>query len=483
MEIKNLIVQEGSKLSDALQVITREASGICFVVRGLKLVGVITDGDIRRAFLAGAKIQDPVELAMQKKYLSLPINTTLYEIQKNIGNYKNIPILNEVGELVDIATSSRYHQIPLVQPVFDGNELEYVTDCILTGWLSSQGKYVREFESKFAKYVGAKNALAVSNGTVALHLALAALRIGPGDEVLVPNLTFAATINAVLYVGATPVLVDVDPVSMAINPSAAERLISEKTRAIIVVHLYGHPANMDALEILASSHNLHVIEDCAEAIGSSYKGVHVGTFGDAATFSFFGNKTITTGEGGMVLFKDPELYKRANILRDHGMSPDRRYWHDEVGFNYRLTNLQAAVGVAQLERVDYFIQRKRWIADQYNLMLRDFPQLSLPQDGGDIHNSYWLYTVIISQELSVKRDDILIALKKFGIEARPVFFPLHRMPPYAKYQNKDTYFPVSELLSDCGISLPSSVTLTEVEIRRTCECLKEALGMASMKFL
>ena len=478
MKIKNLVVQEGSTLSEALQVITREASGVCFVVRGLKLVGVITDGDVRRAFLEGTTVEDPVELAMKKNYFSLPVNATLIEIQNNIRNYKNIPILNEAGEIVDVATPSRYHHIPLVQPVFDGNELEYVTDCVLTGWVSSQGKYVREFESNFASYVGANNALAVSNGTVALHLALVALGIGPGDEVLVPNLTFAAPANAVLYVGATPVMVDVDPVSMAINVPAAEKLISEKTRAIIAVHLYGHPANMDSLGVLAVTHNLYVIEDCAEALGSSYKGAHVGTFGDAATFSFFGNKTITTGEGGMVLFKDPALHKRANVLRDHGMSPDKRYWHDEVGFNYRLTNLQAAVGVAQLERVDYFIQRKRWIADQYNLMLGNFLPLSLPQDGGDIYNSYWLYTVVLNQELSFTRDGILNLLKNSGIEVRPIFFPLHRMPPYANFIHKDAIFPVSDWLSDCGISLPSSITLTEAEIMRTCECLKDALRVS-----
>jgi perosamine synthetase len=475
MKIKNLIVQEGSPLSAALQVITREASGICFVVKGLKLVGVITDGDIRRAFLTGATVMDPVELAMKKNFFSLPVDAALIEIQKNIRDYKNIPILNEAGEIVDVATPSRYHQIPLVQPVFDGNELEYVTDCILTGWVSSQGKYVREFESNFAEYVGANNALAVSNGTVALHLALVALGIGPGDEVLVPNLTFAAPINAVLYVGAIPVMVDVDPVSMAINLPEAEKLVSKKTRAIIAVHLYGHPANMYSLDILATLHNLYVIEDCAEALGSTYKGGHVGTFGDAATFSFFGNKTVTTGEGGIVLLKDQSLHKRANILRDHGMSPDKRYWHNEVGFNYRLTNLQAAVGVAQLERVDYFIQRKRWIADQYNLMLGNSLPMSLPQDGGDIHNSYWLYTVVLNQELSSKRDSILSIMKNHGIEARPIFFPIHRMPPYAKFIQKDAVFPVSDWLSDCGISLPSSITLTEAEIMRTCECLKDAL--------
>jgi perosamine synthetase len=477
MQVKNLIIHEGCALSDALEVITKEASGICFIVRGLKLVGVITDGDIRRAFLTGATIKDPVELIMKKDYFSLPVNATLVEVQKNVGNYKYIPIINELGEVVDVATPTRFHQIPLVQPVFDGNELEYVTDCILTGWISSQGKYVSQFESNFAKYVGANNALAVSNGTVALHLALVALGIGPGDEVLVPNLTFAAPINAVLYVGATPVLVDVDPVSMAISLQAAEKLISERTRAIIAVHLYGYPADMERLGVLSALHGFYVIEDCAEALGSRYKGSHVGVFGDVATFSFFGNKTITTGEGGMILFKDSSIHNRAKKLRDHGMSLSRRYWHDEVGFNYRLTNLQAAVGVAQLERVDNFVQRKRWIAEQYNSMLDKSLPISLPQDGGDVYNSYWLYTIILNQELSFARDQIVNALKNSGIEVRPTFFPLHRMPPYKKYIQKNAKFPASDWLSDCGISLPSSVAMTEAEIRRTCESLTDAINM------
>jgi perosamine synthetase len=264
---------------------------------------------------------------------------------------------------------------------------------------------------------------------------------------------------------------------MAISLPAAEKLISKKTRAIIAVHLYGHPAEMERLGVLSALHGFYVIEDCAEALGSRYKGSHVGVFGDVATFSFFGNKTITTGEGGMVLFKDSSMHNRAKKLRDHGMSPDRRYWHDEVGFNYRLTNLQAAVGVAQLERVDNFVQRKRWIAAQYNSMLDKSLPISLPQDGGDVYNSYWLYTIVLNRELSFGRDEIINSLKNSGIEVRPIFFPLHRMPPYSKYLQEDAEFPTSDWLSDCGISLPSSVGMTEAEIRRTCESLTDAISM------
>jgi perosamine synthetase len=475
IQIKNLIVSYGSPLSAALKVISREGSGVCFVVKGIQLVGVITDGDVRRALLDGIKVDDLVETVMKTDYFSLTVNTTLSEIQKSISIYKNIPILNQAGELVDLATPSRYHQIPLVQPVFDGNELEYVTDCIVTGWVSSQGKYVKQFESNFAAYVGADTALAVSNGTVALHLALVALGIGPGDEVLIPNLTFAAPANAILYVGATPVFVDVDPISMSINPLEAEKLISDRTRAIIAVHLYGYPANMNLIASLAAKYDLRIIEDCAEALGSLYKGKHVGLTGDSATFSFFGNKTITTGEGGMILFKDPLLNQKAQILRDHGMSPEKRYWHNEVGFNYRLTNIQAALGVAQLEKVKDFIERKRWIADQYNDALKDSLNLNLPKDGGDIYNSYWLYTIALNEQFSSKRDEILNYLKVHGIEARPIFFPLNKMPPYEKYAKAGALYPISDWLSSCGISLPSSVTITKDEIKRVSKCLLDAL--------
>ena len=333
MNIENLTIPAGAPIAQALQLIDREASGACFVVDGRRLVGVLTDGDVRRALLAGVTLDSPVDSAMKREYFSLPVNTTLEEIQKRLAIFKYIPITNEDGEIVDLATPSRYHQIPLVQPVLDGNELEYVTDCVVTGWISSQGKYVKQFEADFSAYVGCPHTLAVANGTVALHLALVTLGIGPGDEVIVPDLTFAAPVNAVLYVGATPVLIDVDPNTMAMDPNAAAAAVTRRTRAIIPVHLYGHPADMPKIMALAEQHDLMVIEDCAEALGSHCHGTHVGGFGHAATYSFYGNKTITTGEGGMVLFREPAMRDRARMLRDHGMSPDRRYWHNEVGFN------------------------------------------------------------------------------------------------------------------------------------------------------
>ncbi len=468
ISISHLCIKTGSKLADALKLIDREAMGACFVVDGTRLIGMLTDGDVRRSLLTGKQLDCFVDEVMKREFFSLPVHSPIEKIQENLINYKYIPIVNGEGEFVDLATPSRFHQIPLIQPIFDGNELKYVTECISTGWISSQGKYVRLFEQRFSEYVGCQHALAVSNGTVAIHLALVTLGIGPGDEVIVPDLTFAAPVNAVLYVGATPVMVDVDPISMVLDINAAAGAVTERTRAIIPVHLYGHPVEMAKLMLLADRHDLMVIEDCAEALGSRTGGIHVGNFGHASTFSFFGNKTITTGEGGMVLFRDEAMRDRAKILRDHGMAPDRRYWHNEVGFNYRLTNIQAAIGLAQLERIETFIERKRWIAERYNAGLHGLPALQLPVECGDAFSSYWLYTVVLTGEYSFKRNDILDYLKNRGIEARPVFFPIHRMPPYERFKRDDSSWIVSDCLSNAGISLPSSINANEKDIQRVC---------------
>jgi perosamine synthetase len=467
--LEQMIVPNDATLRAAMVVIESNTQGLCFVVKGRTVVGVLSDGDIRRALIGGAQIERPVAEFMQIDFVSLTVNTPLEKIQALLDEeIRFIPIVDDLGQLVDYACAYRYNQVPLAQPVFDGNELEYVTDCIRTGWISSQGKYVREFEESFGQFVGSSNSLAVSNGTVALHLALVSLGIGLGDEVIVPDLTFAAVVNAVLYVGATPVLVDIDPNTTAMDMDAAERAITGRTRAIIPVHLYGHPADMGRVMALAQQHELVVVEDCAEALGSFYKGTHVGTLGDVAIFSFFGNKTITTGEGGMMLFKDPAMLERANVLRDHGMSRERRYWHDQVGYNYRMTNIQAAIGVAQMERAAEFVSHKRWIAEQYHQRLSAIRGLQLPGEFGDVVNSYWLYTVRLPLDLVPRRDEILGLIMKNGVEVRPVFYPMHRMPPYAHFVAAGQIYPVSDAVADAGISLPSGVTMNKADIEKVC---------------
>lgn len=472
--LSQMTVQEDATLQDAMIAIDGNGQGICFILCGNVLAGVLSDGDIRRALLKGVKINAAVRDVMQSNFISLPVNTPIAHIQAQLTErIRHIPIIDSDNILVDYACASRYHQVPLTQPVLDGNELEYVTDCIRSGWISSQGKYVRQFEEDFGRYVGSQHALAVSNGTVALHLAMISLGIGPGDEVIVPDLTFAAPVNAVLYTGATPVLVDIEQNTMSLNIDEVECAITKKTRAIIPVHLYGHPANMSRVMALAQKYDLLVIEDCAEALGSMYKGNHVGIFGDAAIFSFFGNKTITTGEGGMLLFKDEAKLERARMLRDHGMSRERRYWHNEVGYNYRLTNIQAALGVAQMERVDEFVARKRWIAEQYQLRLPKILGISLPGEFGEVINSFWLYTILLPCELTSKRNEIIDLMINEGVEARPVFYPMHRMPPYEPFVYAGQEFPVSSFVADSGISLPSAVTMNEADIERVCLVMRK----------
>jgi perosamine synthetase len=481
--LEKMTISNKSTLRDAMLLIEANSQGLCFVVEGSSVVGVLSDGDIRRAILRGGQIEMPVNEVMNKDFVSLSTNTRIDEIQKRLNEtIRIIPIINDTGELVDYACAQRYHQVPLTQPVLDGNELEYLTDCISTGWISSQGKYIRNFEELFEQYVSCPHALVVSNGTVALHLALLTLGIGPGDEVIVPNLTFAAPVNAVLYVGATPVLVDIDVHTMTIDLDAAERAVTARTKAIIPVHLYGHPADMDRVMDLAQKFNLVVIEDCAEAIGSKYQGKHVGNFGDAAIFSFFGNKTITTGEGGMLLVKDATMVEKAKKLRDHGMSKERRYWHDELGYNYRMTNLQAAIGVAQMERVEEFVERKRWNAEQYSMRLSNVDGIKLLGEVGDVVNSYWFYTIILPQWLATKRDEVISKMLKNGVEARPVFYPMHRMPLYAPFVSAGQTFAVSDAISDAGISLPSGVTMNEVDIEKVCTVLVRIIDKYRTEF-
>jgi perosamine synthetase len=264
-------------------------------------------------------------------------------------------------------------KIPVYQPDLTGKEREYVLDCLESSWISSKGKYLPLFEDAFAKHVGVSFATGVCNGTVALHLALVALGLGPGDEVIVPTLTYIASANAITYCGAMPVFVDSLRNTWQMDPEDVLRKITPRTRAIMVVHLYGHPCDMDVIRGLADKHRLFVIEDCAEAIGTKYRDRHVGNFGDIATFSFFGNKTITTGEGGMVVTNDPTLFDRAVHFKGQGLAAHRQYWHDVIGYNYRMTNICAAIGLAQLERVDDFLSRKRALAKYYAERLAGLP--------------------------------------------------------------------------------------------------------------
>ncbi|MCC6399950.1 MAG: aminotransferase class I/II-fold pyridoxal phosphate-dependent enzyme [Flavobacteriales bacterium] len=471
--LAELLIRDDRSVRDALAVIDRNAQGICFAVDDAgRLSGVLTDGDIRRSLLAGGSLDRPVAEVMQRRFTALPVGAPAGDIQARLdGTVRHIPLLDERGVPVDFASLRRTHRIQVMAPQLDGNELNYVTDCLRTGWISSQGAYVKRFETGFAERCAMPHALAVSNGTVAIHLALVALGIGEGDEVIVPDLTFAASINTIIHAGATPVIADVHPVTWTLDPAEVERLITPRTKAIMPVHLYGHPCHMDELMAIARRHGLFVVEDCAEALGALYKGRPVGSFGDAATFSFFGNKTITTGEGGMTLFRDPAVAARATMLRDHGMDKQRRYWHLEVGYNYRMTNVQAAIGVAQLERLDAFVQAKRDLAAAYTQGLQAIGGITAPPEEPWALNGFWLYSCLIGADFGLGRDEVMDRMARNGIESRPLFHPLHVMPPYGRYMRPGQTFPVSTRLSQAGLSLPSSVTITRAEQDHVLEVL------------
>jgi perosamine synthetase len=357
--------------------------------------------------------------------------------------------------------------IPVAAPVLGDKELEYVTDCIRTGWVSSLGEYVRRFEQQFAAYCGVRYGVATHNGTVGLHLVLAALGIGPGDEVIVPSLTFVATANAVAYTGATPVFVDSEVTSWNIDPMAVASAITPRTRAVIAVHLYGHPANMDPLRNLATEHGLVLIEDAAEAHGAQYKGRRTGSLGDVAVFSFYGNKIITTGEGGMVLSDDVAFIERCYFLENQAKSRENPYWHGEIGYNYRMTNMQAALGVAQMERIDEFIAARIRNADHYNRRLAEVPGITLPPCAEWATNVYWMYTVLIEDAYGRDRGAFMARLHEHGIETRPAFYPLHRLPMYDRGQQ----LPVAERIAQRGVNLPSGSALTPAEVGVVCDAI------------
>lgn len=348
--------------------------------------------------------------------------------------------------------------IPVYQPSLSGKEKEYVMDCLDSTWISSKGKYIKKFEEQFAAKIDVKHATTVSNGTVAIHLALLALGIGAEDEVIVPTLTYIASVNAISYTGAKPVFVDSLRNTWQIDPEDVRKKITSKTRAIMVVHLYGHPCDMDPIMELAREHNLFVIEDAAEAFGSRYKGKSVGSIGHIATFSFFGNKTITTGEGGMVVTNDQTLFDRAVHFKGQGLAAHRQYWHDVIGYNYRMTNICAAIGLAQLEQADQFIASKRQIAEWYKTGLADLP-VEVHGQHGDIFHSYWMVSVLAKD--AAQRDALRKHLADAGIETRPLFYPVHTMPMYStKFQRH----PVAEDLGWRGINLPSWPNLSETQV-------------------
>ncbi len=464
--IAAMSVPTNSTIRTVMQAINSGALGMALLVdeQTGAFAGLMTDGDVRRALLAGMGLESSVEGIQRKSPFVAKAGTPLSEIAGMFSEkVRVVPLLDDQGKVADLAILDRRMRLPVAEPTLGERELEYVTECILTGWISSAGRFVVCFEEQFAAFCQTRFGVATSNGTTALHLALLALDIGPGDEVIVPSLSFIATANAVAYTGAKPVFVDIEADTWNMDPGAIEAAITPRTKALLPVHLYGHPANMDPILDIARRHNLYVVEDAAEAHGALYKGRPVGGLSDIAVFSFYGNKIVTTGEGGMVVTNNEQLAERVRVLRDHGMSKDRRYWHPVLGYNYRMTNLQAAVGVAQMEKVERILEAKARVSATYDALLKDIPGITCPPRAEWASPVCWLYTLLVDESTFGKsRDTFMQVLQQHNVESRPVFPPMHKQPLY----DAGITLPVTERVSDQGVSLPSAVSLTTTDIER-----------------
>lgn len=364
--------------------------------------------------------------------------------------------------------------IPVCEPALAGKEKDYVSDCINTNWISSNGKYIPLFEESFSKYCGAKYGIACCNGTAALHLALAAMGIKPRDEVIVPSFTMIASANAAAYCGAKPVFVDSEPRTWNIDVTKIEEKITDKTKAIMPVHIYGHPVDMDPLLEFAKKHNLLVLEDAAEAHGADYKGRKTGGLGDAACFSFYANKIITTGEGGMVVTSNKKIAEKARLLRNHAFGIPR-FIHNDIGFNYRMTNIQAAIGCAQMEKIDEFVAARRRNAQLYSALLNHEKSITLPVEEKWAKNVYWMFGILIEDDFGLSKEEVMAELLRQGIETRSFFMPMHMQPAFTNNPSYKTgtagSYPVAESLWKKGLYLPSGSNLAEEQINKVAEVL------------
>jgi len=456
--IDNLLCNKNKTLYDVLSVINNNGKGIAFIVdESNKLCGVLTDGDIRRSLLGGKSLTSLAGEVIGKTFVSA-VKTDAYDqmLKKISANVQIFPIVDEQNKVVDYFEYRSDIHVPVAIPDLRGNELNYLMDAFKSTWISSSGKYITRFEEGFAGYCECAHGVAVSNGTVALHLALKALGVGEGDEVIVPDLTFAATINTVLHSNATPVIVDIEEDSWCIAPSEIEKAITKRTKAIIPVHLYGQPCDMQRIMKIAKDKGLFVVEDAAEAHGARYKGKKVGSIGDIGCFSFFGNKVITTGEGGMCVTNSKELNEKMRSLRDHGMSKTKKYWHESVGFNYRMTNLQAAIGVAQLERIDEILGQRKEIENGYRKNLSSVKNIEFQKnDLKDREKITWLVCALVK---GGDRDDLMSKLRAKGIDSRPFFYALSEMDIYKKYVFSNS---VSRKITKEGLNFPTSFDLNK----------------------
>lgn len=376
--------------------------------------------------------------------------------------------------------------IPVNEPMLAGRELEYVADCVKTGWISSAGEYIARFEQRWAEYCGVSHGIGVSNGTAALQVAVGCLDLGPGDEVIVPTFTIISCVQAVLYNGGVPVFVDADPETWCMDVDQVADRIGPRTRAIMPVHIYGHPVDMDPVCALASRAGLQLVEDAAEAHGAEYLSGRDGStpiwkrcggLGDLGTFSFYANKLITTGEGGMVVTDDAALAEHARSLRNLCFRSDRRFLHTELGHNFRLTNMQAALGVAQTERIEEIVARKRWMGASYSERLGDLSVLQLPTEKSWARQVYWMYGIVLDEETGMDAGELAEQLLARGVQTRPFFLGMHEQPVLREMGLLDDRpYPVADRIARQGLYLPSGLALTEEQLERVCEAVHDVLG-------
>jgi perosamine synthetase len=367
--------------------------------------------------------------------------------------------------------------VPVNEPLLDGNEKRYLVECIEGGWISSEGLFVARFEESFAAKVSRKLGIAVSSGSAALEVAVAALGIGPVDEVILPTFTIISCASAIVHAGAVPVLVDCDPHAWNMDVSQVEARVTPRTRAIMVVHLYGLPVDMDPVLEIANKYGLKVIEDAAEMHGQAYRDRPCGSFGEISTFSFYANKLVTTGEGGMILTDDDRLAERCRSLRDLGFQPRKRFVHEELGWNFRMSNLQAAVGLAQLERLDEFVARKRRMGERYTALLEGMPALQLPiRNASYANNIYWAYGVVLGEEFGFNAEEARTLLAQHKIGTRPFFWPMHEQPVFRRMGLfKGEAYPNAEYIARRGLYLPSGLALTDEQIDYVAQTVRKAL--------
>ena len=367
--------------------------------------------------------------------------------------------------------------IPVNEPLIDGNEKKYLLECIETGWISSEGPFIRQFEEKFAARVGRRHAITVTNGTAAIDAAVEALDIGLGDEVILPTFTIISCILQIVRSGATPVLVDSDPVTWNMDVTQIEAKITVRTKAIMVVHIYGLPVDMDPILNIAKRHGLKIIEDAAEMHGQTYRGRPCGSFGDLSTFSFYPNKHITTGEGGMIVTDDDALADTCRSLRNLCFQPERRFVHERLGWNLRMTNMQAAIGLAQLERLDEFVAKKRRMGNRYTQLLKDVPGIQIPQAHTEYANNiYWVFGLLLDENSPLTVEEVMKGLAVKGIGTRPFFCPMHQQPVLRrKGLFENDYHPVAERLYRSGFYLPSGMTLKHTQLERCADALCQIL--------